>query len=52
MSVTTYYTVQHLLGILNYLGGTPPPYNAAFDLNADGWINVKDLLLCLANLAA
>lgn len=51
MSVTIHYTMLHLIGILQYLGAMPPPYNAALDLNADGWINVKDLLLCLANLA-
>ena len=50
--VTIHYTLTHLLGILQFLGGTPPPYDAALDLNADGWINLQDLLLCLANLAA
>lgn len=51
MTATIHYTVAHLMAILQYLGpGTPPPYNAALDLNADGWITFKDLLLCLAGL--
>ena len=51
MSVTIHYTVQHLLGILQYLGpGTPPPYNAALDLNGDGWITIADLLAMLSNM--
>ena len=50
MSVTIHYTMSHLLGILNYLGGTPPPYDATLDLNADGFIGVADLLICLAGL--
>jgi hypothetical protein len=51
MTVTIHYTMQTLMGILQFLGpGTPPPYNAALDLNADGWITFKDLLLCLAGL--
>ena len=41
------YTAQELLtGILNYLTGTPPPWNPIYDLNVDGLINIKDLLLC------
>lgn len=41
------YTAQELLtGILNYLTGTPPPWNPIYDLNADGLINIKDLLIC------
>ena len=35
-------------GILQYFGATPPPYNPLLDLNKDGWINVLDLLLALA----
>ena len=51
MTTTISYTMAHLMGILQYLGpGTPMPYNAALDLNADGWITVADLLLCLAGL--
>ena len=42
------YTAQELLtGILNYLTGTPPPWNPIYDLNADGLINIKDLIICL-----
>ena len=41
------YTAQELLtGILNYLTGTPPPFNPIYDLNLDGLINIKDLLIC------
>ena len=51
MTITINYTLATLTGILQYLGpGTPMPYNAAFDLNGDGWITVQDLLLCLAGL--
>lgn len=39
---------QTLLGILQYFNETPPPYNAALDLNNDGWITVLDLLLALS----
>lgn len=51
MSVTIHYTMAHLIGILQYLGEMPPPYNAALDLNADGFIGVADLLICLASLS-
>jgi hypothetical protein len=51
MTVTIGYTMQTLMGILQFLGpGMPPPYNAALDLNGDGMVNVPDLLLCLAGL--
>lgn len=41
------YTAQQLLtGILNYLTGTPPPWNPLYDLNVDGLINIIDLLIC------
>ena len=46
--VTIHYTLTHLLGILQFLGATPPPYDAALDLNSDGFIGMADLLLCLA----
>lgn len=43
--------MTQLLAILQYLGpGMPPPYNGRLDLNADGFINVPDLLLALAML--
>ena len=42
------YTAQELLlGILQHFAGTPPPWNPIYDLNADGFIDLKDLLLCL-----
>ena len=51
MTTTIHYTVAHLMALLPYLGpGTPPPYNAALDVNADGWINVADLLAMLSNM--
>lgn len=57
MTVTIVYTMATLIGILQYLGpGTldpgaiPPVYNPAYDLNADGLINIKDLLICLAGM--
>lgn len=39
---------QTLLGILQYFGEMPPPYNPVYDLNKDGWITVLDLLLALS----
>lgn len=33
-----------LNGIMQYFGAMPPPYNAAYDLNKDGFINIADLL--------
>ena len=55
--VTITYLPQFLYDMLEYMAaangpGTPPPFNPIYDLNSDGWVNVKDLLLCLANLAA
>lgn len=57
MSVTISYTMATLTGILQYLGpGTanpgsiPPIYNPIYDLNNDGWITIKDLLICLAGM--
>ena len=43
--------MNNLLGILAYFCGDPPPYDAHFDLNSDGVINLMDLLLLLANFA-
>ena len=40
-----------ILSILAYFCGYPPPYDAHFDLNSDGVINLMDLLLLLANFA-
>jgi hypothetical protein len=48
--VTIHYTMTHLIGILQYLGEMPPPWNPIYDLNGDAVINLKDLLLCLAGL--
>jgi hypothetical protein len=46
------YTISDLMALLQFLGpGMPPPYNAALDLNADGWITIQDLLLMLANMS-
>lgn len=43
--------MNQLLHILQFLGpGMPPPYNVRFDLNADGFITISDLLLALAAL--
>jgi hypothetical protein len=51
MGVTINYTVAHLIALLQYLGpGMPPPYNPMLDVNADGWINVADLLAMLSNM--
>lgn len=51
MTTTINYTMAHLMAILQYLGpGMPMPYNAALDLNGDGWITVADLLAMLSNM--
>jgi hypothetical protein len=56
---TIKYTITFLLGLLQYMGagiaipGTdaiPPPYDAQYDLNEDGFIGVQDLMICLANM--
>ena len=41
---------QTLLGILQYFGEMPPPYNPVYDMNADGYINIQDVLICLSYL--
>ena len=51
--VTIVYLPEFLYSMLAYMGpGMPPPWNPIYDLNGDGFINVKDVLICLANLAA
>lgn len=44
-----------LLGILQYMSVgavypevMPPAYNPQYDLDGSGWIDINDLLLCLA----
>lgn len=39
-----------ITAIINYLVGFPPPYNARYDLNGDGFITITDLLLALGQL--
>jgi len=40
---------MNVLGcILQYFGEMPPPYNPLCDLNRDGLITIRDLLLALA----
>lgn len=52
MVISIQYTVVHLIALLQYLGqDIPPVYDPFYDLNADGWITVQDLLLMLANLS-
>jgi hypothetical protein len=51
--VTIVYLPEFLYAMLSYFGpGTPPPFNPVYDLNGDGLINMRDVLLCLANLTA
>ena len=55
--VTIVYLPEFLYAMLDYIAmangpGMPPPWNPIYDLNGDGFINVKDVLICLANLAA
>jgi len=51
--VTIVYLPEFLYAMLSYFGpGTPPPFNPIYDLNGDGLINMRDVLLCLANLTA
>lgn len=42
--------MELLTAIINYLVGMPPPYNARYDLNADGFITIADFLAALALL--
>jgi hypothetical protein len=46
--MTTISPTILLNGILQYLGGMPPPYNVTYDLTRDGVINVLDLMACLS----
>ena len=54
--VTIVYLPEFLYSMLDYMAmangpGMPPPWNSIYDLNGDGFINVKDVLLCLASLS-
>lgn len=42
--------MSFILEMLAYFNGTPPPYNAKYDLNADGYITIADLLQYLTTL--
>ena len=42
--------MSFILEMLAYFTATPPPYNAKYDLNADGYINIADLLAYLMQL--
>ena len=39
-----------ILEMLAYFTATPPPYNAKYDLNLDGYITIADLLQYLTSL--
>jgi hypothetical protein len=54
--VTIVYLPEFLYAMLDYIAmangpGMPPPWNPIYDLNGDGFINVKDVLICLASLS-
>ena len=42
--------MSFILEMLAYFNGTPPPYNAKYDLNLDGFITIADLLQYLTSL--
>ena len=42
--------MSFILEMLAYFTATPPPYNAKYDLNADGYITIADLLQYLTAL--
>ena len=42
--------MSFILEMLAYFNGTPPPYNAKYDLNLDGYITIADLLQYLTSL--
>ena len=42
--------MNFILGMLAYFTGTPPPYNVKYDLNADGYITIADLLQYISTL--
>lgn len=44
------YNINFLLDLLAYFNGTPPPYNPVYDINADGYIDIQDILICLSYL--
>jgi hypothetical protein len=54
--VTIVYLPEFLYAMLDYIAmangpGTPPPWNPIYDLNGDGVVNIKDVLICLASLS-
>jgi len=54
--VTITYLPEFLYAMLDYIAmangpGTPPPFNPIYDLNTDGVVNIKDVLICLAGLS-
>lgn len=44
------YDIEFLNNMLAYFNGTPPPFNALYDINSDGYINIQDILICLTYL--
>jgi hypothetical protein len=42
--------MNFILGMLAYFAATPPPYDAKYDINLDGYITIADLLQYLTQL--